>query len=119
MCTYYNKEETIKLIGKKVRVEIDRRKGSVHPTHPDVIYGVNYGFVPGTMTGDNEPLDAYVLDDVFGECYEGVVIAVIHRKDDVENKLVVSNRAGKYAAEDIRRFVNFVEKYFDSEIIIK
>ena len=57
-------------------------------------------------------------DDVTGDCYEGVVIGVAVRKNDNENKLVVSKEKGKYQANKIKSIINFQEKYFDSEIFI-
>ena len=57
-------------------------------------------------------------DDVTGDCYEGVVIGVAVRKNDHENKLVVSKEKGKYQANKIKSIINFQEKYFDSEIFI-
>lgn len=47
-------------IGKIVKVKIDRPLGSKHPKF-DMIYPVNYGYIPGTISGDGEELDAYVL----------------------------------------------------------
>ena len=45
---------------KIVKVKIDRPLGSKHPKH-GFEYEVNYGFVPGTVSGDGEELDCYVL----------------------------------------------------------
>ena len=47
-------------LNKRVDVEIDRPMGTKHPKH-GFIYPVNYGFIPGTISGDGEELDAYVL----------------------------------------------------------
>ena len=47
-------------IGKIVDVNIDREFGSRHPKH-GFIYPVNYGYIPNTISGDGEELDAYVL----------------------------------------------------------
>ena len=115
----YQKNDTLKLIGESVHVKIERRKGSVHPAYPNLVYEVNYGFIPGTLTDDGEPLDAYVLEDVSSEFFNGFVIAVVLRNDDVENKLVVSDKMGKYTSDEIKEMINFVEKYFKSDIIIK
>lgn len=80
-------------------------------------YPVNYGYVPGTRAGDGEPVDAYVLDvSAPVERYRGVVIGIIHRKDDVEDKLVVADSAGRYSKEQIRALTEFQERYFDSDI---
>ena len=40
---------------------IDRPLGSAHPQHPDLVYPVNYGYIPNTEAGDLDPIDAYVL----------------------------------------------------------
>lgn len=52
---------------------------------------MNYGFIPDTLSGDGELVDAYVLG-VFEpvDRFEGQVIAVILRADDVQDKLVVA-----------------------------
>ena len=50
-----------KYIGKIVSVSIDRPLGSVHPKRSDIVYKVNYGFVPDTVSGDGDELDCYVL----------------------------------------------------------
>lgn len=46
-------------LGKEVDVIIDRPLGSKHPEY-DYYYSVNYGFLPNTVNGDNEEIDAYV-----------------------------------------------------------
>lgn len=47
------------LLGQSVHVEVDRPIGCVH--HGDIIYPVNYGYIPGVMAGDGEEQDAYIL----------------------------------------------------------
>ena len=73
------------MIGKVVKVTIDRPLGSCHPNHSDLYYPVNYGYIEGTIAGDGEAQDAYILgvDKPVTE-FVGRVIAVIHRKNDVE-----------------------------------
>lgn len=58
-------------LGKKVEVIIDRPMGSKHPRW-NFIYPINYGYIPNTLSGDGEELDAYVLG-IFEplEKYEG------------------------------------------------
>ena len=78
-----------KYLGKTVTAKIDRPLGSKHPKH-DMIYQVNYGFVPDTKAPDGEEIDAYLLginapvDEFTGKC-----IAIIHRLDDNDDKLVI------------------------------
>ena len=47
-------------LNKDVLVKIDRKLGSKHPKH-GFIYTLNYGYIPNTISGDGEELDAYVL----------------------------------------------------------
>ena len=78
-----------KYIGKKITVTIDRKMGSKHPKW-GFIYPNNYGYIPNTISGDGEELDAYVLG-VFEpvESFEGICIAVLHRLTDDDDKLIL------------------------------
>jgi len=101
---------------EKVHVIIDRPKG--YTDKYGNIYPINYGFIPGVMGGDGEEQDAYILDvDIPIKEYDGQVIGIIQRNDDVETKLVVANRP--YTIQEIKEKVSFIEKYFDSHIIMK
>ena len=108
---------TIDYIGKKIKAKMDRPLGSKHPKH-GFVYEVNYGFVPNTVSGDGEELDVYVLGvETPLEEFEGECVAVIHRMDDDDDKLVVAKENEIYSDEEIRKRVNFVEQYFESIII--
>ena len=103
-------------LGKKVTVKMDREMGSIHPKH-GFIYPVNYGYIPGTIAGDGEELDAYVLgihEPI--DTFEGIVIAIIHRTNDDDDKLVVMPEGRNYTDEQIRALTEFQEKYFESAI---
>ncbi len=52
--------ENTNYLGKEVVVKMDRPLGSKHPKH-GFIYTVNYGFIPGTISGDGEELDLMCL----------------------------------------------------------
>lgn len=111
--------EAYNYIGKEVTVKIDRKFGSKHPNH-GFEYMVNYGYVPETVSGDGEELDAYVLGvDTPIEEIEGKCIAVIHRTNDDDDKLIVIPKGLDYgfSNEFIREKTNFQEKWFESEII--
>ncbi len=104
-------------LNKKVTVKMDRPLGSKHPKH-GFIYPVNYGYIPGTISGDGEGLDAYVLGEFQPlESFEGVVKAIIHRTDDNDDKLVVMSDDKNYTNEQIRALTEFQERFFKSEII--
>ncbi len=104
-------------LGKEVRVKIDRPMGSRHPRW-GFIYPLNYGFVPGVRAPDGEELDAYVLG-VFKPLKEftGKCIAIIHRLDDDEDKLVLVPEGKKYSREQIEALVEFQERFFKSKVI--
>ena len=108
------------MIGKKVKVVIDRPLGTYHPKHKDIFYSVNYGYVEGIIAPDGEEQDAYVLgiNDPVAE-FTGEIIAIIHRKNDVESKWIVAPKNKKYTQEEIRKAVYFQEQYFEIEIEIR
>ncbi len=103
-------------IGKIVNVKIDRPLGSKHPNW-DMIYTVNYGYVPNTISGDGEELDCYVLG-IFEpvEEFTGKCIAYIHRLDD-DDKLIIVPEGKNYTDSEIKVLTEFQERYFDSTII--
>lgn len=102
-------------LNKIVNVKIDRKLGSKHPKH-GFIYPVNYGYIPGTISGDGEELDVYVLGEFEPlEEYKGKVIAIIHRTNDNDDKLIVSNK--EYSDDAIKALTEFQERYFKSIII--
>ena len=75
--------------------------------------------MPNTKAPDGEEIDAYILgvnepvDEFTGKC-----IAVIHRKNDNDDKLIVVPENTKdMSDEKILKAVNFQEKWFDSVII--
>ena len=71
-------------IGRDIDLEIDRPASSAHPDYPDLGYPINYGFVPGTLADDGEPIGAYLLGDNQPlPSASGRVTAVIRREDDV------------------------------------
>ena len=102
---------------QEVEVLIDRPLGSQHPQY-GFIYPLNYGFIENTVSGDGEELDAYLLG-VFEpvERYRGVVIAVIQRTNDNDDKLIVVPHNVDYSDEQIRALREFQERYFNSVIL--
>ena len=100
------------LIGKEIDVTIDRPIGTTHPKYKDMIYLVNYGYIDGFYGGDNE----YQGEDKPLSNYRGKVIAIVHRLNDNEDKLVVHNY-GCLSSNEIEEAINFQEKHFKHEII--
>lgn len=87
----------------KYRVIIDRPIGYKDKNGND--YPVNYGYIPHLLAADGEEQDVYVLSEKvttpLTEFY-GELAAIIHRRDDVEDKWVlVSDRLSNYCRENI------------------
>lgn len=102
-------------IGKPVHIVVDRPIGY---RHGDLIYPVNYGYIPGVMAGDGEEQDVYILGvDEPLESFDGEVIGAICRKDDCEDKLVAAPAGKVYHQGEIEAAVHFQEQYFDSKIL--
>ena len=111
--------ESESYIGKLVEVKMDRPMGSKHPKY-GFIYPVNYGYVPNTISGDGAELDCYVLG-VFEplDKFKGKCIAVIHRTNDDDDKLIIVPEGKNYSDDAIRALTEFQERFFESIIIIE
>lgn len=109
----------LKFLGKTLTVRIDRPMGSRHPQH-GFVYPLNYGCLPGEPGGDGEPLDAYLLG-VFEpvESYTGECVAVLHRLDDDDDKLIICPPGKAYTAAQIRALTEFQERFFTSDLIME
>ncbi len=105
------------MIGKIVKVIVDRPLGSYHPNHKHIYYPVNYGYIPDIIGGDGEEQDAYILgaDEPVTE-FVGRVIAIIHRKNDNETKWVVAPMGRAFTKKEIEKATYFQERYFEIEI---
>ena len=104
-------------VGQAVHVVVDRPLGSVHPKHKDLVYRVNYGYVPGILGGDGEEQDVYILGvEEPLVTFDGVVIAVLHREDDDEEKWVVAPLGTEISDEEILSRTRFVEQYFKTTL---
>ena len=109
-------EESI-IIGRTVRVIVDRLLGTYHPKHKNIYCSVNYGYIPGIIASDGEEQDAYILgvNEPVKEL-EGKVIAIIHRVDDVEDKWIVTPNGVSLTKDEIMQQIAFQEQFFKTEI---
>jgi len=107
------------LLGKEVRVVFDRPLGTTHPKH-GFVYETNYGYIPGIKAPDGEDLDAYYLGVTTSlQDAEGICIAIIHRENDDDDKLIVVPRETELTDEEILKAVYFQEQWFKSRIVRK
>jgi inorganic pyrophosphatase len=108
--------ESAQFIGSLVTVKIDRPLGALHPEHCYVLSD-QLRLSPGEIAADGEPLDAYVLGVLEPLThFSGRCIAVIHRLDDDDDKLVVVTDGAEFSDDEIRRITHFQERFFRSVI---
>ena len=105
-------------LGKIVAIEIDRPIGYVHHKKDySLTYPINYGYIPGVLGGDGEELDVYLLGvDTPVQIYTARIIGIVHRTDDVEDKLVAAPEGMNYTAEEIADAVHFQEQFHEGYI---
>ena len=65
-------------------------------------YPINYGYIPGVIGGDGEELDVYLLGvNTPVDSFVGKVIAIVHRENDIEDKLVAVPEGITFTKEEI------------------
>jgi inorganic pyrophosphatase len=96
---------------------VDRPLGSLHPKDSSFVYELNYGFVPGTIAPDGEPLDVYVIDAAtpLTDC-QAEIIAIIRRRDDDVDKLVARIGTASWSPAEIEARTRFQEQWFNSNV---
>ena len=100
-----------------VEVVIDQPLGSVHPKWK-FKYPVNYGYIPGIFAPDGEELDVYILKvNKPLEKFVGRVVAIIHRTNDDDDKLIVIPDGETILDEEIDNLTNFQEQFFQHQIV--
>lgn len=116
--SYRTRKQQVKdYLGQTVTIDMDRPIGTRHPKHPEIVYPINYGYIPGVLGGDGEELDVYLLDvDTPVESYTAKIIAIIHRTDDEEDKLVAAPEGMTHTAEEIAAAVCFQEQFHISYV---
>ncbi|MBE6535517.1 MAG: inorganic pyrophosphatase [Ruminococcaceae bacterium] len=111
-------EQVESYLGKTVKIEIDRPIGYVHRKgKKTLVYPINYGYIPDVLGGDGEELDVFlvgVAEPV--STYEGKIIGIVYRADDVEDKLIMAPEGISLTALQIARTVYFQEKYYKTTV---
>ncbi|QQS87876.1 inorganic diphosphatase [Fusobacterium canifelinum] len=112
-------EKYIFYLNKEVLVKVDRKLGEKHPNF-DFIYPVNYGYIPNTLSEDNEEIDAYILGIFYPlDEFQGICKGIVCRYNDNENKLIVLPKDKEYSIEQMEALLEFQERFFEHRIIIK
>ena len=117
-----NAEERTALVksylGKVVDIEIDRPIGYVHKKkNYDLVYPINYGYIPGVLGGDDEELDVYLMGvDEPVSAYTCRIVGIVYRRNDVEDKLIAAPVDKRDTAEEIAAAIHFQEQYYDTYV---
>lgn len=70
------------------KIIIDRPKGSIHPRYPQIVYQLDYGYLDGTKSYDNEGIDVWIGSDSDRQL-NAVMCTVDLVKKDAELKLLI------------------------------
>ena len=105
-------------LGKTVTMKTDSPLGYVHrKSGYELVYPLNYGYIPGVLGGDGEELDVYLLGvNEPVESFTGRIIGIAHRSDDVEDKLIMAPPDMNFTREEVEHAVHFQEQYYDTYI---
>lgn len=105
-------------LGKVVTIGIDRPIGYVHKKKAyDLVYPINYGYIPDVLGGDGEELDVYLMGvDEPVESYTCRIIGIVYRRNDVEDKLIAAPVGMLFSAEEIAAAIHFQEQYYDTYV---
>ncbi len=106
-------------LGKTVTIEIDRPIGYIHRKgEKTLVYPINYGYIPNVLGGDGEELDVFLLGVEHPvESFTGVIIGIVYRADDVEDKLIMAPEGMRFTVAEMTEAVRFQEKYYDSSVV--
>ena len=76
------------------------------------------GYIPNTISPDGEELDVYYLgiNNPIKKA-KGICIAVLHRLNDDDDKLIIVPKGTKIGNREIEKLVEFQEKWFKHIII--
>lgn len=83
------------------------------------VYLINYGYISELMGGDGEEQDVYIVSHDQQqplENFTGKLVAIIHRRDDIEDKWVLAPVNEEVDKTLIAEQTQFMEQYFDSWI---
>ena len=96
-------------------ITLDRPRGSAHPTWPEIIYPLDYGYVNGTVSSDGDEVDVFVGSADNG--LVGLLLTTDFRKGDREVKLLYDCSPEEvYLANG---FVNFDRSLMEGTLVLR
>lgn len=117
--TYEERKKQVKAyLGKTVTIKIDRPIGYIHKKEKySLLYKINYGYIPNVIGGDGEELDVYLLGvSIPVKEYTCKIIGIVHREDDIEDKLIAAPENMFFTKDQMYDAVDFQEKYYTTHI---
>ena len=82
---------------------IDRALSEAHPRYPDIIYPIDYGYIRGTLSSDNEEVDIFVGSGNNG--LVGCILTTDFRRRDQEVKFIFNCTSAEIYI--INGFINY------------
>ena len=114
----FDQFEAVTYLGRIETISVDAPIGSSDCEIPGIFFPINYGFLRGTLSGDGEPFEVYLLGvDEPVKKYTGRIVGFIDRKDDVEGRLVMAPIGMTFTQNEIAEQVHFREQYHDISIV--
>jgi len=96
-------------------ITVDRPSLSAHPSYPDIIYPIDYGYVNETMTVDGEEQDIFVGSANTG--LVGAIFTIDHRKGDKECKMIFN--CSPIEIYLVNGFVNFAPDLMSGRLLLR
>ena len=96
-------------------ITIDRAAESAHPSYPEIVYPIDYGYVNETISVDGEELDIFV-----GTASNGLIGAIFttdFRKDDQECKLIFNCTPQEIYL--VNGFINFNQSLMQGKLLLR
>lgn len=97
-------------------IEIDRPAETAHPDFPEIIYPLDYGYVPGTRATDGEPVDCF-RGSAERLGLVGLILTADHRQGKREAKLLYGTPPPE--AYTAHGFINFAPRLLEGLLVMR
>lgn len=101
---------------RAAEIVVERPRHAPHPSFPDIVYPLDYGYAAGTSSGDGDAVDVFVgsRPDLG---LVGLLLTADHRRGDREAKLLWGTPPAEvYLAHG---FVNFDRRLLDGVLVLR
>lgn len=107
------------VLGNVYKMVIEHFRGEEIYEHPGHIYEQCIGYIQNQYDQWGNKQKAYLLLDAKDnvDAFEGIVVAIVHRNNGENIWVVNTDKMDVISRRKIKKKVNFLEKYYDSEII--